>query len=393
MSKNIDDKQIINIIAEIDRLKIIQARHITEGNLEQALEVSNTISDLAKKINSQYIIDEQEDYLSIRTFKKEEELKAQDIALIGNDLLKNFNEMLEIGQIFEAHELVKNFRQKYDSHFNLYRIPSVRECIEKDEMIWKRYLIEQDNKVEMLEDLENQFFKSIKDSDNASANQIIEKAWDYIYKLEGPKKDIYLNKWGTLEHNLIQGLKYEEYERIQKIKKRVEKIIKDSKSLEETLQFDKAITLLTTELNSTQINEFLELKMELKIRLSDSQTSKTLFENTYNNIEHLKIQFKQCLKQERLEEAVNHCEEIIKIAENHKINEITEEHEILLKDLKSEIAKKELKKEEKKKFDILKEKVLILNKQGLESLDNNEIIKALDKYKTIKTLISDHVKQ
>ena len=140
MSQNLDDKQILNIIAEIDRLKVIQAQHITDGNLERALEVSNTISELAKKINSPYIIDEQKDYLSNVSAKNNVVTNVQDIKLIGNELKKNFYDLLEIEHLTEAHELIENFKKKYADNPIFETLHFVNALIDKDKKVWIQYL-------------------------------------------------------------------------------------------------------------------------------------------------------------------------------------------------------------------------------------------------------------
>ncbi|MFX1380816.1 MAG: hypothetical protein ACFFBP_00110 [Promethearchaeota archaeon] len=342
---------------------------------------------MAKKINSPYIIDEQKDYIYNITEKKEIKTKPQDITLLGNELRKEYNELVEIDRIIEAHELMEQFKQKYAPHYNLLKISSVKECIERDEKIWNGYLIEQKNKVEKLDEFEKKFYQFLKHKDIDNADLIIERAWDHIYKLEGDQKEIYQNKWGTLEHNLIQGLKYEEYEKIVKFKKRIRKIIEDSKKFEENSQFNKAINILKAELNSDLIDDMVDLKSELEDRLYEIQTSRHLVDGVNDEIEALKNQLKQCFKENRLEEAVAQCNEIIKISQEHGLSDIKEHHEQLLKEMRVDIVLRE----EKEKFDILKEKVLKLNEEGLESLDDNDINKALGKYKEIKTLISNHI--
>ena len=188
--------------------------------------------------------------------------------------------------------------------------------------------------------------------------------------------------------------------------------------------------------------------MELEIRLADIQTSKTLHNNTSNNIEFLRNQLQQCLSNNRIGEAMNQCNEIIKIAQNFGLKEIREEHEQLLKYLKNQNIKNEIneqqvreqqireqqareqqlreqqireqqarekqireqqtreqqlreqqireqqaREQQIKKLNELKDKVLILNKEGLESIGNKDISKALEKYKIIKTLITSYIKK
>ncbi|MFX1237880.1 MAG: hypothetical protein ACFFAS_11895 [Promethearchaeota archaeon] len=386
MSSKNDNLEKITIIAEIEELKLSQAILYSVGKIEQALKISDEIIKLASKINLEHMIKEQEEYVEKIKTPKSEKPKGTDISWLCEHLRNQFDDLLEMDNIKKAHEIVETFKEKYQDHYNLMKIPAVKYCITKDDEIWKVFLLEQEIKVEKLDQFEDQLYKSIKLNDIENANDLIDRAWDYIYTLEGNKREFYQKKWGALEYNLVQKLKYEEYEEIQKIYKKIDKIMENSKVLQNEGQFEEAITLINSEMETFKSKEMNELVSKLEKRLDEIVVSKENLENASAKIAELEQQYKQNREDSLLEESISTCESIISLAQASGKEEIKAQYQGFIDEMRKTI---ETESEQARKYEDFKKSIRLIHEEALNALDKKNIDNTIENYRKIVSFIKE----
>ncbi|MBN1802136.1 MAG: hypothetical protein JW891_11550 [Candidatus Lokiarchaeota archaeon] len=386
MPSKSDNLDKIAIIAEIEELKLSQASCYSTGKVDQALKISERIIDLARKINLEQFVKEQQDYIEKIRSTSTNKSKTVDLVLLSDKLKEKFDDYLDVDDIKKAHELVMEFKQKYQQHYNLSRYPSANYCINKDEEIWKGYQVEQDNKVESLDRLEIQFYNAIRLQAIDKANDVIDRAWEHIYTLEGVKKELYQRKWGTLEHSLIQKLKYEEYEEVRKTYEKIEKVIDTSKKLEKSGQFEEAKNEITLEIALIKLKEMNELLPKLENRLKEITTAIEEFQKVGENIAQLELDFQQNLKEGFFDNAISNCETIISFSRSSGNQELEQKYQAFLDDIKKSINEE---KERLEKSKNLKNQIRSINIACLNALEKKNVAEALEKYQAIVSLIKE----
>jgi len=337
-----DDK--ITIISEIDDLKIKAANHFRLGQGKLAASVAEQIIELARKANLESIIREQKNFIAKIKGKDFAKSKIPEMISLCDAFKDKLDELLKEKKVIEAHDLVEEFKRKYERFYNLRTIPSARTAIDKEKTAWKDFLSGQEDVIQQLEKLEEQFYENIMINQRGAASTIIERAWDHIFKLPESFKE-YQNRWGVIEDKFIKQVRYEEYE---KVAKRVEGIVESlgkSVQLRNGSRFEDALSIVTTELALLKEGELPKYKEQLNNELKEIKA----------------VQEKFAILDEKLEP----------LEKEFEVNQENKLPDIALENCK---------------------KIVDLSKEGLNALNSGDSQEAIKKYKEIRTILVNNMK-
>lgn len=139
-SQQIERMSKLDVMQKIDDLKSIQESSIYEGNNEKAMKLANQIIEFAIRYNMMYRIKEQEDLLQLMAKKEQTKFFTTEIEKECLILNEKYDIFVESNEISQAHEQIKNFKEKYKSNPEFNTLPLVKSLLEKDKKAWINYL-------------------------------------------------------------------------------------------------------------------------------------------------------------------------------------------------------------------------------------------------------------
>jgi hypothetical protein len=387
-----DDK--IAIISKIDDLKIKAANHFRLGQGELAVKVAEEIIELANKANLELIVNEQKDFIAKVEGTDFVKSKIPEMISLCNYFKEKCDKLLSENKIIEAHELVGEFKRKYERYYNLHSIPSARTAIAKEEEVWKEFLSGQEEVIQELEQLEEQFYKNIMKNQRGPASTIIERAWDQIFKLPESFKE-YQKRWGVIEDNFIKQLRYEEYERGAKHVKGIVESLGKSIKLRNESRFEEALSIVSSELGLLKEGELSDYKEQLDNEIKEIKAAQENRTKLDKKLKTLEKDLEENQKKQLFDIAIDNCKEIVKISQELGNKAIEDRYTDVLRELKEKIEKIRIEKEKLKelaRIEEIKNSVSALNNEGLNALNSGDARGALKKYKEIRTLLINNTK-
>jgi hypothetical protein len=343
-----DDK--ITIISEIDDLKIKAANHFRLGQGELAASVAEQIIELARKANLESIIREQKNFIAKIKGTDFAKSKIPEMISLCDAFKDRLDQLLKENKVIEAHDLVEEFKRKYERFYNLRTIPSARTAIDKEEKVWKDFLSGQEEVIQQLEKLEEQFYENIMINQRGPASTIIERAWDHIFKLPESFKE-YQNRWGVIEDKFIKQVRYEEYEKVANRVKGIVESLGKSIQLRNGNQYEDALSIITSELALLKEGELPEYKEQLNNELKEIKAVQESFAKLDEKLETMEKKFEENQKNELFEIALENCKKIIEIAQELGNKELENKYLEIIKKLKEKIeALRILKKKEQEEL-------------------------------------------
>jgi hypothetical protein len=130
----------LGVMQKIDELKSIQESNIFEGNNEKAIKLANEIIELAIRYNMMYRIKEQEDLLQLIAKKEQKKFFTSEIEKECLILNEKYDILIEADKHIQAHEQIKDFKEKYSNNPEFNTIPLVKALLEKDKKAWIAHL-------------------------------------------------------------------------------------------------------------------------------------------------------------------------------------------------------------------------------------------------------------
>jgi hypothetical protein len=375
-----DDK--IAIISEIDDLKIKAANHFRLGQGDLAISVAEQIIELATKANLELIIKEQKNFIIKIERTDFTTSKIPEMISLCDDFKDKCDKLLEEKKVIEAHELVEEFKRKYERYYNLHTIPSARTAIAKEEKVWKDFLSGQEEVIQQLEKLEEQFYENIMINQRGAASTIIERAWDHIFKLPESFKE-YQNRWGVIEDKFIKQVRYEEYEKVAKRVKGIVGSLGKSIQLRNGTQFEDARSIISSELAMLKEGELPEYKEQLENELKEIKKVQEKFVKLDEELITLEKFFEENQKNELFEIALENCKKIVEIAQELGNKNLENKYLDIIKNLREKIeASRIQKKKEQEELVSLAEE--LENVMAVE----DDTIPLIEEF-TVKDLLGD----
>ncbi|MFW9946548.1 MAG: hypothetical protein ACFFDX_06930, partial [Candidatus Odinarchaeota archaeon] len=363
-----DRKKKIIIISEIDELKVIANNHYIMGKHDDAIKTAKEIINLAKKVELNSIIREQEKFITkiYRIIEKED----QKSFIVDNfeDLKIKFEELSKNERIEEAHEMVEKFKQKYGKILELNLNLPIKELLEKEHEIWNRYSTEQNGIIRQLGPLEIQLESYLSTNNVILARETLQKARPLLKELKNTKL---LERWGTMEA-MFTELKTS-YDFREEIEKSLEEIAK----LTNEYNFDEAKKLLKSINQIIEEKTFIDYKKEAKIKERSILDAEQKYNKLLNDIETLENLVEENIKKFLFNDAINNCKQIIKISRFiGKINYV-DKYSKYITDIENKV-------QEYDKFEHFRGNILSVNKEALNALNMGDFSLALNKFKEIR---------
>jgi len=130
-----------DILSDINDLKILEENCLLNGNYEDAIDYAEKVIRLTIKNNMDSYMQEQEEFMKKVAEKVQEVYFSTEIGESGKMIKKIYDILLKSGKIYEAHEILENFKNHYQNNPSFYSIPLIKELIKKDETEWLKYQI------------------------------------------------------------------------------------------------------------------------------------------------------------------------------------------------------------------------------------------------------------
>ena len=363
-----DRKKKIIVISEIDELKVIANNHYLMGKYDDAIKTAKEIINLAKKVEFNSTIREQEKFITNLYQIIEKEDQKSFIVDDFEDLKIKFEELSNNERIEEAHEVVEKFKQKYDKLIELSPNLSIKELFEKEQKIWDRYSTEQNRNIRQLEPLEIQLESYLSTNNVILARETLQKAKPLLKNL---KNTALLERWGTMEA-IFTELKTS-YDFREDIENSMEEITK----LTDEYKFDEAKKLLISINQIIEEKSFADYKKEMQIKERSILDAEQKYNKLLKDIESLENLIEENIKNFLFNDAINNCKQVIKISRFiGKLNYV-DKYSKYIADIEAKIQAYD-------KFENLRGNLISMNKEALSALDKGDFSLALNKFKEIR---------
>ncbi|KKN53064.1 hypothetical protein LCGC14_0606160 [marine sediment metagenome] len=222
-----------------------------------------------------------------------------------------------------------------------------------------------------LQQLEGEFNEVFQTEDFLKASEIIENAKILLSKLDNEKIK---NIWDDLEKKCSDAKIRREIVKI------ADELIEESPELKKEFQFDDLKLRLSYLIQQTKEKGIADYLKKLKGIKADVLSAEKVYIKTSEKIEDLVNKIRNFKKNKKFQEAISNCEALIESAKSINKTKMVEEYSQILTQLREAL-----------KFEELKNKVQILNKDGIDLLKKGGISSSLEKFKLIKESITQYL--
>ena len=319
------------IIKKINSLISKQTKLIDSEKYVEAINLSEEIIELSQKINDNALENEQKEIITELKEKAEIKTDIDKVKKETLDIRNKFEKLIETKistNIIEAHEIVEEFKKKYENIFDLTSISESRELIKKEEIIWSNFTKDQQFSSKELEKLKKRVIKALEEHRISEADEILKNAKEHLLHIVD---ESIKNEWNRIETDVLeQKIKSETIEKI-------EESLVESTKLRENYEFEEAITKLNSTIELIQDKDILEYGkrlQELKEELLEAEQS---YKKTHEEIQELEKKIKENRKNKHLNAALINCENIIEKSESVKKHDTVLKYTQILEEIKDEI--------------------------------------------------------
>ncbi len=319
------------IIKKINSLISKQTKLIDSEKYVEAINLSEEIIELSQKINDNALENEQKEIITELKEKAEIKTDIDKVKKETLDIRNKFEKLIETKistNIIEAHEIVEEFKKKYENIFDLTSISESRELIKKEEIIWSNFTKDQQFSSKELEKLKKRVIKALEEHRISEADEILKNAKEHLLHIVD---ESIKNEWNRIETDVLeQKIKSETIEKI-------EESLVESTKLRENYEFEEAITKLNSTIELIQDKDILEYGkrlQELKEELLEAEQS---YKKTHEEIQELEKKIKENRKNKHLNAALINCENIIEKSESVKKHDTVLKYTQFLEEIKDEI--------------------------------------------------------
>jgi len=216
--------------------------------------------------------------------------------------------------------------------------------------------------------LEVDFNKAFKVEDFSTVELILNNTKKPLFELSDEKASL---KWRKFENEYIDT------KARKGIIKQVLKLIKESSELKANFQFEDLklrLTYLIEQVQDKDIKDYLEKLREIEKETIAAEDS---YKNTQNKIKQISEKITVERERKEFQSAIKNCEALIELAISINKKDKVEKYSTIITELKTDLE-----------FEELKESIIMLNDQGLDSLKSGKIQTSIEKFKQIQdTLI------
>ena len=372
------ESEKIQIISEIDQLKVVANNHYLMKKYYEAIKVSELILELAKKANLPSIIKEQESFI----FQVRGLIDEGKLGFINEEfeeLREKYKNLLKSEDIENAHILIENFKRKFEKVLELEEIPQIKEFLVKDDLLWKNYENKQFVLNQQLEPLEIQFNSYIKTNNLKLAQEILNKAEELLKQVDS-SASIIRETWQSYKKQLNELIYEKDIEK--KVSSSLDKIslFTDSYQFQEGRVLIGDLDEIIDKIRSPQYIKEYEIK---KKSLIDAEEK---YNKLFNDMENLESSVRNSISNGLFGKAMNECEQIIKISRFIGQQKYVEMYSELLSQIKKKV----------KEFKQLKEVETVINtlaEQAILALKVENFNKSLVFFKEMRKVLIEYAKK
>jgi hypothetical protein len=366
-----DRKKKIDVLSKIDELKVIANNHYLMGKYDEAIKITEKIMDIAEEAKLYSVVREEGEHISNLYKQAKSDHKFVVVRDDFESLKEDYENLLAQDKIAEAHDLLQTFEQYYEKNMNLSSFKRVKDLFLKDEILWNEFCTEQLNIIRRLEPLEIQFNSYVNTNNLLLAGKTLEQAKKLLVTLKDSK---ILKIWEPIEIRFL-GLK-KKYDFDEGIESNLKKVSKHT----ENYEFDKAKSILKSNIDLLHKSEFSNYSQKLEVKLKYVVDAESKYLKLEEDLKELERKINQNVSRNEFKEAINNINQIIKISRFIGKTNYLENYAKYIDILEQKIKKNS--KIEDTSYIVKK-----LNVQGIEALKNEDYIVSLEIYKRIVDLI------
>jgi len=144
------------INSKIEELKSLAQNSYLSGNYSEAIDYAEKIIKLAVQVDLQSYVKEQEKFINNIASKLQQKYLLSEIQNTAIKILESYDNLIESENIEKAHEIVEDFKKKYEDFPDFESIPLVQKLIMKEKREWIKYSasIREDVEKEVMEEKE-----------------------------------------------------------------------------------------------------------------------------------------------------------------------------------------------------------------------------------------------
>lgn len=140
------ETNLLPIISEINRLKNDVDQYFISEEYEKAIFQANKIITLAQKIEDESLERDQMDFIKEAQIKAKAKKKLKEIEEECKIVINEYEKQIEAEDYRGAHNIVEDFKLKYDQDYNLMSIPLAKQIILMDNNL-KASINKQNNRI------------------------------------------------------------------------------------------------------------------------------------------------------------------------------------------------------------------------------------------------------
>jgi hypothetical protein len=140
--KEIDiKKEKLNIRTKIEELEMLAHECLMNGNIDKAIEHTDSIIRLAIIGNMPIYIEEQQKFLNDIAKKVQKDYIISEIEKSGKNIKKIYEILINSDNVEQAHNILNDFKNQYKDNAFFISLPIIQELTSIDNKIWIEYNI------------------------------------------------------------------------------------------------------------------------------------------------------------------------------------------------------------------------------------------------------------
>ena len=187
------ESKVLPVYSEITRLKENADKFFIEENFDKSIEISKIVKDLAREINDETLIKDQQSFIEEARIKSEASEIFNEIEKEARKVYNQINSLNKDSEFLEIYNLINDFLMKY-GEYNIEEIQPVQELI----LIFQEIKVKSEDKKNLingkLSELDSQFDESLTQRNLENAKILISKAKNLLKNIKNANLSLNWNK-------------------------------------------------------------------------------------------------------------------------------------------------------------------------------------------------------
>jgi len=216
--------KVLPVYSEITRLKENADKFFIEESFDKAIEISKIVQDLAREINDEILIKDQQSFIEEAKIKNKASKIFNEIEEEARKVYNQINNLNKDSEFLEIYDLISDFLMKY-GEYNIEEIQPVQDLI----LIFQEIKVKSEDKKnlinEKLSELDSQFNESLTQKNLEKAKILISKAKNLLNNIKNANLSL---NWNENEKD-FNTLKERIKEEIQKKTQEMFRLLEEKK--------------------------------------------------------------------------------------------------------------------------------------------------------------------